>query len=98
MRYYSTKQPDITVSMREAVMACVPQTGGLYLPASLPTIPEAFVRNMTDMALQEIAYATTNVFLGEDLDSSEIKSVIEQVTMDHGVSSPRKNFKRYKLV
>ncbi len=77
MRYYSTKQPDITVSMREAVMACVPQTGGLYLPASLPTIPEAFVRNMTDMALQEIAYATTNVFLGEDLDSSEIKSVID---------------------
>lgn len=78
MEYYSTKQPDFTVSMREAVTACVPQAGGLYMPSALPSIPKAFIHNMTDMSLREIAYATTNVFLGEDLDSSEIKSVIDK--------------------
>lgn len=47
------------------------------MPLSLPKIPAAFVQNMGDMSLREIAYVTSNVFLGEDFDSSEIKRIVD---------------------
>lgn len=78
MRYYSTNNLRHIVDMREAVTSSVPVCGGLYMPQSLPSIPKAFVRNMPDMSLREIAYATTNVFLGEDLDSSVIKRIVDR--------------------
>ncbi len=77
MIYYSTENPDERVTMREAVVSCVPRSGGLYMPASLPRVPYAFIQNMGDMSLREIAYATTNVFLGEDVDSATIKHVVD---------------------
>lgn len=63
--------------MHEALTSCMPQGGGLYLPSSLPRIPSAFIQNAPDMSLREIAYATSNVFLGEDLDSSSIKKIVD---------------------
>lgn len=63
--------------MHEALTSCIPQGGGLYLPSSLPRIPSAFIQNAPDMSLREIAYATSNVFLGEDLDSLSIKKVVD---------------------
>lgn len=77
MKYYSTSQPDVKVSMREAVTACVPQRGGLYMPDSLPRVPAAFVHNSGNMGLREIAYATTNVFMGSDISSAAIKAVVD---------------------
>ncbi|MDE6704123.1 MAG: threonine synthase [Muribaculaceae bacterium] len=77
MKYYSTNQPQNIVGMQEAVTASLPADGGLYMPLSLPKIPAAFVHNMGDMSLREIAYVTSNVFLGEDFDSSEIKRIVD---------------------
>lgn len=83
MKYYSTSQPDIKVSMHEAVTSCVPQAGGLYMPEYLPLIPGAFVHNASEMSLREIAYAMTNVFMGSDISSATIKTVV-----DHALSFP----------
>lgn len=69
--------PSLTVDMHEALTSCIPQGGGLYLPSSLPRIPSAFIQNAPDMSLREIAYATSNVFLGKDLDSLSIKKVVD---------------------
>lgn len=77
MMYYSTENPRERVTMREAVISCAPRDGGLYMPDSLPKVPRAFIHNMRDMSLREIAYATTNVFLGEDVDSATIKRVVD---------------------
>lgn len=77
MKYYSTSQPDIKISMHEAVTSSVPQAGGLYMPEYLPQIPGAFVHNASEMSLKEIAYAMTNVFMGSDIDSATIKAVVD---------------------
>lgn len=77
MKYHSTNQPQLTVSMQEAITTSVPVCGGLYMPASLPKIPLAFIQNMSDMSLREIAYVTSNVFLGDDLDSKTIKTIVD---------------------
>ena len=77
MIYYSTDNHQERVTMWEAVVSCVPRSGGLYMPASLPKVPNAFIQNMSDMSLREIAYATTNVFLGQDVDSATIKHVVD---------------------
>ncbi|MDE6367876.1 MAG: threonine synthase, partial [Muribaculaceae bacterium] len=77
MKYYSTSKPDIKVSMHEAVTSCIPQTGGLYMPEALPMVPGAFIHNTSDMTLQEIAYAMTDVFMGSDISSATIKKVVD---------------------
>lgn len=77
MKYYSTSMPDFKVSMHEAVISCIPQTGGLYMPEALPRVPSAFIHNTCDMSLREIAYAMTNVFMGSDISSATIKKVID---------------------
>lgn len=77
MEYYDIRHTDIKVNLYRAITSCVAQDEGLYLPASLPKVPHAFVQNLKDMTLREIAYATTNVFLGEDVDSATIKKIID---------------------
>ena len=64
MEYYSTKRQSPIVGLRDAVIDCMPSDGGLYMPEALPVIPKAFINNMPDMNLREIAYVTTNMFLG----------------------------------
>ena len=77
MKYYSTNHPQDIVSMQDAIIGSIPADGGLYMPLSLPKIPAAFVQNMSDMSLREIAYVTSNVFLGDDFASSEIKKIVD---------------------
>lgn len=77
MKYYSTKRQSESVSLREAVINCVSPDGGLYLPAKYPIMPKAFINNMPDMTLREIAYVTSNLFLGEDMDSAIIKQIVD---------------------
>jgi len=77
MKYYSTKRQSRPVGLRDAVIDCIPPDGGLYMPESLPVIPRAFINNMADMSLQEIAYVTANMFLGDDVDSATLKDIVD---------------------
>lgn len=77
MNYYNTNDPDITTVFFDAMTDCIGIGGGLYLPASFPTVPQAFINNMSDMSLKEIAYVTSNLFLGSDMDSETIKSIVD---------------------
>lgn len=77
MRYYNIQQPDETVSMRDTVTACMSRCCGLYMPVALPKVPRAFINNLPDMSLREIAYVTTDIFMGEDIGSAAIKRIVD---------------------
>lgn len=78
MNYYNTNNPDITTAFFDAMTDCIGADGGLYLPTSFPTVPTAFINNMSDMSLREIAYVTSNLFLGSDMDSEAIKYIVDK--------------------
>lgn len=78
MQYYSTKLQSSSANLRDAIIGCVPADGGLYMPASLPVIPRAFINNMADMTFREIAYVITDMLLGSDMDSATLKHIVDE--------------------
>ncbi len=82
MRYYNINNPDATTDFQNAVTDCIGDKGGLYIPASFPVVPQAFINNMGEMSLKEIAYVTSNIFFGSDIKSETIKHIVDNAFPD----------------
>ena len=50
--------------------------GGLYIPDSLPRLPQAFIRNMSAMSLQEMAYAIAAFALKGDVPEDVLHDIV----------------------
>lgn len=78
MPYISTNHNSPAVSLTEAILRSIAPDKGLYMPAAIPRLPEAFIRNSIDMTLPEIAYAVTGSLLGAEVDASMVKEVVDE--------------------
>ncbi len=76
MLYYNIKNPDEIVSLERAVIDGVSEDGGLYMPQSIVRLPQAFVRNMGNMSLQEIAFAVANFAFQGDIEASVLRDIV----------------------
>ena len=76
MIYHSTKDYNVTASIREAVLHGYAPDGGQYLPENIPTLPKAFMMNLGDMTLQEVSYAIANYALQGDIDAQVLHDVV----------------------
>ncbi|MDE6065577.1 MAG: threonine synthase [Duncaniella sp.] len=76
MKFYSTNHTSPSVGLREAVMNGLAPDGGLYLPERIPVIPQAFFKNISEMSIRDIAYVIADLILGEDIDASEIRQIV----------------------
>ena len=65
------------VSLREAMANCFAPDGSLYMPERLPVLPRAYFNNIQEMSLTEIAYVVANTLLGDDIESSKLKAIVE---------------------
>ena len=78
MRYYSTKNRHHTATLEEAVMRGLAPDGGLYVPERLVSLPQAFVRNMASMSLQDIGYAIANFTMQTDMEADVLHEIVNQ--------------------
>ena len=78
MNYYSTRNIHLTVPLRQAVLQGIAPDGGLYMPSTIPALPGAFFKNISQMSYSEIAYIISNTFFGQDVDSEIIKQIVTQ--------------------
>lgn len=76
MRYYSTNNRQSIASLEQAVTTGLAPDGGLYLPEKLPRLPAAFLRNMSAMTLQEMAYAIASVALNSDIPADVLHDIV----------------------
>ena len=76
MIYFSTNNPKPKVSLKEAVLSGYAPDMGLYIPEKLPVIPNAFIRNMSGMSLQEISYAVANTLFGGDIPAEVLHDIV----------------------
>ena len=67
MQYISTGHNSPSVTLAQAVLCSHAPDGGLYMPASLPQIPDAFFRNFQGMTASEIAYVLATHFFSDDI-------------------------------
>ena len=78
MEYRSTARNSRHVSLYEAVTVGLAQDGGIYMPLSVPRIPDAFFNNIHDLNLHEVAYVVADTLLGRDIDSATLKAVVTE--------------------
>ena len=78
MTFYSTRNLHLVTSLRQAVLQGLAPDGGLYMPASIPTLPRAVFNNISQMSAGEIAYIISNMFFGSDVDAATIKSIVTE--------------------
>lgn len=78
MKYVSTSGGTEPVAFAEAIRRSIAPDGGMYMPGDLPKLPRAFFNNMGEMSLREIAYVVAATFLGEDLDPSALKKIVDE--------------------
>ncbi|MBQ9554755.1 MAG: threonine synthase [Muribaculaceae bacterium] len=76
MLYYSTKNRQTTATLEQAVIRGLAPDGGLYLPERLPQLPQAFMRNMGAMTLQEVGYAIASFALSDDVPADVLHDIV----------------------
>ena len=55
--YESTRGGQRGVTASQAILQGLAPDGGLYVPQSMPTLPDGFFEEMKDKPYQDIAYA-----------------------------------------
>ncbi|MBO0932655.1 threonine synthase [Fibrella aquatilis] len=78
MKFYSTNSPNRLVSPQEALFHSLPADGGLYMPESIPALPASFLNSLSGRSLPEIASVLTSLWLGDELSSSEVDTLVSR--------------------
>lgn len=77
MQYYSTNNPTHKVSLKEAVIKGLAPDQGLYMPESIPVMPDSFFEKLPSMSFQEIGYAVIGALFGEDLNDVQVRDLVD---------------------
>lgn len=78
MRYHSTKSKEKFVSLKDAVTQGLAPDGGLYMPESIPVLPESFFSTLHEKSLQEIGYTVAKAFVGEDVADDKLHALVDE--------------------
>lgn len=76
MKLYSTKNKDNVADLKEAVMKGLPDDNGLYMPFSIPRLPQSFIDNLSDYSFQEIGTTVCKALFGDYISSSDIEQIV----------------------
>ena len=79
MKLYSTNDPTISFSLKEAVLQGLPADNGLFMPKTVPTVSSQFLDSIEDRSFKEIALEIAQRYLQDDLSGSSITSLVEEV-------------------
>jgi threonine synthase len=93
MKFYSTNNKNLIVSLREAVIKGLAPDQGLYMPMEIPVLSRDFLANIQDLSFREIGYEVMKAFFKEDLSEEEITDLVDHtlafdaplVEIDEGV-------------
>lgn len=76
MNFYSTNHSAPQVSFQEAVLHGMPPDNGLYMPLSIPKIPDALLNELPHLNFQELAFEISKLWLLEDIDEKWLKKIV----------------------
>jgi len=79
MKFYSTKSPNTSYDLKEAVLQGLPADNGLFMPQSIPALPKAFFQTIEEKSFVEIANEVAQALLGESIDQESLEQIIGEV-------------------
>ncbi|MFQ6552994.1 threonine synthase [Aestuariibius insulae] len=77
MRYVSTRGQAPELSFEEAMLTGLARDGGLYVPASVPALPEDEIAAMAGQPYEEVAYRVMRPFVGEAFSDAQFRTLID---------------------
>jgi threonine synthase len=78
MLFHSTNKKSPQVALPYAVLKGLADDGGLYMPETIPTLPDDFLDNLHKKSLQEIAFTVASAFLEDDIPQDKLKELVEE--------------------
>ncbi len=76
MKYYSTNDNTIRVTLKQAVMEGLAADGGLYMPVTIASLPKDFFLQLPEKSFPEISYQVAKVLLGDDVTDEVLRKII----------------------
>lgn len=83
MQLYSTNNPSLRVTFREALFKGLPDDNGLYMPLKILPLPAGFVSSMKKLSFQEIAFEVAANLLNGAIPENRLQEIIE-----HSITFP----------
>ncbi|UZR95571.1 threonine synthase [Chondrinema litorale] len=78
MKYYSTNHKAPLATLKDAVIRGLAPDKGLYMPESIPTLPESFFKDLHKKSLPEIGFTVANGLFGDDVEKTALKKLTEE--------------------
>ncbi|MGE0772915.1 MAG: threonine synthase [Cyclobacteriaceae bacterium] len=78
MRYYSTNNQSLRVSLKDAVTLGLAPDRGLFLPEHIPTLPQSFFDKIDQLSFLEVAYEVAAALIGEDIPARDLKKLVNK--------------------
>jgi threonine synthase len=78
IRFYSTQDKNVSVSLEEAVMRGLAEDGGLFMPDRIPVMAESFFNEISSLSLPEISYEVSKALLRDAIPANDLKAIIEK--------------------
>lgn len=77
MQLYSTNNPTLKASLKEAVLKSLAPDKGLYMPEHIPTLDADFIANLNQYSMQEIAFEVCYKLFGDYIPPADLKHIID---------------------
>jgi threonine synthase len=77
MKYYSTNNKDLKVTLREAVIQGLAPDNGLFMPEHIPVLPGPFYQSIGERSFSDIALEVARHLIGTDLPQDELEKIIQ---------------------
>ena len=78
MHYYSTKNKDLRMGLKEALLKGLAPDGGLFMPASIPVLQQTTLDKIREMNLTETAVTLSRELFGEDVPVQELEQLTRE--------------------
>lgn len=78
IRFYSTQNRVLKVSLEEAVMSGLAEDGGLFMPERIPHLPDAFFKKISSLSFPEISFEVSRTLLDGAIPERDLKKIIEK--------------------
>ncbi|KAG9077949.1 threonine synthase [Ceratobasidium sp. UAMH 11750] len=79
IRYFSTRGGDERLSFEEAVLTGLAPNGGLYIPDSIPSLPQNWVSEWQNLSFIELAHTVLSLYIPtSEIPSADLRTLVER--------------------
>ena len=83
MELFSTLHQSPNVRLEEAVFRGLPPDNGLYVPVSIPKLPDDFFSRIDKLSFQEIAFEVSKALIGSEIPANVLREIVyEAINFD----------------